>query len=318
MIPRQRQRGVALITAMLVMALLAILAADLTWDNGLDVRRTMSLLYHDEGIQAAYGAEDWVRTMLRDDANESTTDHLGEIWAADFPVLPIESDSVRGVIQGTVGDLQGRFNINNLVDSNGNVDQFALEQFQRLLLALDLDQRLAGIAADWVDPDQAAGMPDGAEDPIYTGKVPPYLAANQALVTPSELMALDGMDRATLDILLPHISAIPKPANGQPTRINVNTATAPVLQSLDPNLTAADVERLLADRENGGFPDYTNDLQSFMPADVINDYLAETSSYFQLKVVVQIDTVRVTYHSVLYRENQGGATVPILRSFGTL
>ena len=314
----RQQHGVALITALLIMALLAILAANLTWDNGLDVRRTMSMLYHDEGIQAAYGAEDWIRTMLRDDANESATDHLGEIWAAEFPVLPIESDSVRGVIQGTLADLQGRFNINNLVDDNGNIDQIAFEQFQWLLLVLDLDPRIAGIAADWIDPDQTAGMPDGAEDPIYTGKVPPYLAGNQALVTPSELMALDGMDKATLDVLLPHIAAIPKSANGRPTRINVNTATPPVLQSMDPNLTATDVERLLADRENGGFPDYTNDLLSFVPADFINDYLAETSSYFQLKVVVQIDTVRVTYYSVLYRENQGGATVPILRSFGTL
>ncbi len=315
---KQRQCGVALITAMLIMALLAILAANLTWDNGLDVRRTMSMLYHDEGVQAAYGAEDWTRSLLRDDANDSTTDHLNEIWAAEFPVLPIESDSVRGVIQGRLEDLQGRFNINNLVDDNGNIDQIALEQFQRLLQVLGLDPRLAGIAADWIDPDQTAGMPDGAEDPIYSGKVPPYLAGNQALVTPSELMALDGMDKATLDTLLPHIAAIPKAANGQPSRINVNTATPAVLQSMDPNLTATDVERLLADRENGGFPDYTNDLLSFVSADYINEYLAETSSYFQLKVVVQIDTVRVTYYSVLYRENQGGATVPILRSFGTL
>ena len=313
-----RQAGVALITAMLIMALLAILAANLTWDNGLDIRRTMSMLYHDEGVQAAYGAEDWIRMLLRDDANDSTTDHLGEIWAAEFPVLPIESDSVRGVIQGTLTDLNGRFNVNNLVDGNGNVDQAALEQFQRLLLALDLDPRLAGIAADWVDPDQTAGMPDGAEDPIYTGKVPPYLAGNQALVSPSELMALDGMDKATLDVLLPHIAAIPKPSSGQPTRINVNTATPAVLQSLDPNLSPTDVEGLLAERENGGFADYTNDLAAIVPADFINDYLAETSSFFQLKVVVQIDTVRVTYYSVLYRENQGGATVPILRSFGTL
>lgn len=226
---KQRQCGVALITAMLIMALLAILAANLTWDNGLDVRRTMSMLYHDEGVQAAYGAEDWTRSLLRDDANDSTTDHLNEIWAAEFPVLPIESDSVRGVIQGRLEDLQGRFNINNLVDDNGNIDQIALEQFQRLLQVLGLDPRLAGIAADWIDPDQTAGMPDGAEDPIYSGKVPPYLAGNQALVTPSELMALDGMDKATLDTLLPHIAAIPKAANGQPSRINVNTATPAVL-----------------------------------------------------------------------------------------
>lgn len=318
MMPPFAQRGVALITAMLIMALLSILAANLTWDNGLDVRRTMTMLFHDEGVQAAYGAEDWVRSMLRDDANDSTTDHLGEIWAAEFPVLPIESDTVQGAIQGAVTDLQGRFNINNLVDENGAPDQLAYEQFQRLLLALDIDPRFAGLATDWIDGDDNAGMPDGAEDPIYTSKIPAYLTANQLLTNVTELMALDGMDKASFDILAPHIAALPKPGGGAPTKINVNTATPAVLQSLDSNLTAADVERLLAGREDGGFADFQNDFSSLVPADVINRYLGETSSYYQLKVVVQIDTVRVTYYSILHRQNQGGATVPILRTFGTL
>jgi len=311
------QNGAALITAMLIMALLAILAADLTWDNGLDMRRTMTMLYHDEGVQAVYGAEDWVRIILRDDANDSPTDHLGEIWAAEFPVLPIESDTVQGAVQGGLEDLQGRFNINNLIDENGDVDQDALEQLQRLLLILDLEPRFAGLAADWLDADDRAGMPDGAEDSIYTGMTPPYLAANQTLTNVSELMALEGMDKLTFDTLAPHITALPKLGAGQPTKINVNTATAAVLQSLDENLSPADVERLIADRENGGFTDFQNDFSSFVAADVINRYLDETSSYFQLKVVVQIATVRITYFSVLYREIQGGATVPIQRSFGT-
>lgn len=314
----RRQSGVALITAMLIMALLTILAANLTWDTGLDVRRTMTMLYHDEGVQAVYGAEDWVRTMLRDDALDSQNDHLGEIWALEFPVLPIESETIQGAVQGAVEDLQGRFNVNNLIDENGDVDQQALDQFQRLLLALDLDPRFAGIAADWLDADDNAGMPDGAEDPIYTSMTPPYLAANQLLTNVSELMALDGMDKATFDTLAPHIAALPKPAGGQPTKINVNTATPAVLQSLDESLTVADVERLLAEREEAGFGDFENDFSSLVSPDLINRFLDESSSYFQLKVIVQIDTVRVTYYSVLYREIQGGATVPVLRSFGTI
>lgn len=318
MITRRLQTGVALITAMLIMALLAILATNLTWDNGLDVRRTMTMLYHDEGVQAVYGAEDWVRGILQDDANDSTTDHLGEIWAAEFPVLPIESDTVQGAIQGDVTDLQGRFNINNLIDEDGNVDAVAYEHFQRLLLALDLDPRFAGLAADWIDADDSAGMPDGAEDPIYTGMIPPYLAANQSLTNVTELMALEGMDKQTFDTLAPHISALPKPSSGQPTKINVNTATGPVLQSLHDSLSVGDVERLIADREDGGFADFQNDFSSFVPADVIDRFLDETSSYFQLKVVVQIATVRVTYYSILYREIQSGDTVPIVRSFGTI
>ncbi|MDX1515804.1 MAG: type II secretion system minor pseudopilin GspK [Woeseiaceae bacterium] len=316
-----RQRGVALITALLIFALLAVLAANLTWDNGLDVRRTMTMLYHDEGVQAAYGAEDWVRSILRDDELDSTTDHLGEIWAAEFPVLPIESDTVQGAIQGGLADLQGRFNVNNLVDENGNIDVEVYEQFQRLLIALDLDPRFAALAADWIDADDNVGLPsipDGAEDAIYTGMIPPYLAANQELSSASELMALEGMDKATFDTLAPHIAALPKPASGEPTRINVNTATAAVLQSLDASISEADALRLIADREDGGFADFQNAFQSFVTPDIVNRYLDEHSSYFQLKVVVQIATVRITYYSVLYRESGSGATVPILRSFGTV
>ena len=158
-----RQRGVALITALLIMALLAILAATLSWDNALNVRRTMAMIYHDEGAQAAYGAESWISNMLRDDFRDSDTDHLGEIWAAEFPVLPIESDSVQGALTGELIDLQGRFNVNNLLDTDGNVDQDALDQFRRLLVALDLDPRIAGVTADWLDADEDTGFPDGAD-----------------------------------------------------------------------------------------------------------------------------------------------------------
>ncbi len=311
-VARSRQAGVALITALLVMALLGILGLTLSWDNGLDARRTYTMLFHDEGSQAALGAENWVASLLRDDAVDTTTDHLGEIWAQELPVLPIESESITGAIQGGVEDLQGRFNVNNLVDNNGEVDEEAVAQFERLLVVLGLDPRFAGIAADWIDSDQDPGFPNGAEDPIYTGMTPPYRSADQRLTSITELMALEGMDKATYDTLAPHIAALP----GN-TGINVNTATAAVLQSLDEGLSPQDVESMIADREDSGFADFQNYFQTLVPAEVL-DSLEETSSYFQLKVVVQIDTVRITYFSVLYRESSSGATTPILRSFGTI
>ena len=236
----KRQRGVALITAILIMALITTLTFSLEWDNALDLRRTYVSMYREEAIQAALGAESWVLTILRQDREDSDTDHLGEIWASELPVLPLGSggDSIQGEIYGEIIDLQGRFNINNLIDGEGKVDQPSLEQLQRLLSALGLDVRIAGIAADWIDSDRDAGFPDGAEDAIYTGMIPPYRAANRTISSTSELAALDGVDKATLDTLLPHIAALP----GR-TSINVNTATAAVLQSLDENLTAAAQER---------------------------------------------------------------------------
>jgi general secretion pathway protein K len=298
---------VALITAMLITALATMLAANLAWDNALDLRRTMVLLHRDQAIQVALGAESWVIGILHQDLEDSQTDHLGEIWAIELPGLPIEGGEVFGAVQ----DLQGRFNVNNLIDENGEVDDESLEQFRRLLSALGLDPRFAGIAADWLDSDLDALFPDGAEDSIYTGMIPPYRTANQTLSSISELAALEGMDRPTFNALVPHLTALP----GR-TSINANTATGAVLQSLAENITVADVENLISERESGGFADLQNSFASLVTPDVINA-LDESTRFFQLKVVVQIDTVRITLLSVLQRGPRGDVT-PILRSFGTI
>lgn len=309
----KRIRGVALITALLITAITGSLAAGLAWDNALDVRRTMVLLFHEQGTQIALGAETWIRNILRDDGIDSPTDHLGELWASDLPGLPVDNDSVQGAVTGQIEDLQGRFNVNNLVDADGEVDQDILEQFQRLLVALDLDPKFAGIAADWIDSDQNAGFPDGAEDSIYTGFTPPYRTFNRKLTNVTELAALDGMDKASFNILLPHITALPGV-----TQINVNTATTAVLQSLDANLDVAAVENLLSQREEAGFADYAQTFSTLVTDPVMFAQLTETSSYFQLKAVVQIDTVRVNYYSVLLRSPNGGPVTTILRSLGTI
>ncbi len=313
MIDVRRSRGVALITAMLITAITGSLAAALAWDSALDVRRTMVLLFHEQGMQVAMGAETWIRNILRDDGIDSETDHLGELWASELPGLPVDNNSVQGAVAGKIEDLNGRLNVNNLVDDNGDIDQTVLEQFQRLLVILDLDPRFAGLAYDWIDADDNASFPDGAEDSIYTGLTPPYRTYNRSLVNVTELAALEGMDKASFDILLPHITALPRG-----TTINVNTATPAVLQSLDANLDATTVESLLSLREEGGFPDDFAQTFSTLVQPEMLAKLGDTSNFFQLKAVVQIDTVRVTYYSVMLRSPNGGPVTTILRSLGTI
>jgi len=290
------------------MALIASLTYTLKWSNALDLRRTVVMLNRDQAIQVAIGAESWIQSILRQDLADSDTDHLGEIWASELPGLPIDG----GEVFGDIEDLQGRFNVNNLIGSDGDVDTAALEQFQRLLLALGLDPRFAGITGDWIDANQDAQFPDGAEDSIYTGMTPPYRAANQLLSSTSELAAIEGMDKTTLDILLPHITALP----GH-TAINVNTATAAVLQSLDERITVADVESLIAERAESGFGEMGKSFAGMMDPDDISRLLAETSEFFQLKVIVRVDTVRISYYSILERGPRGDVT-PILRALGTI
>jgi len=309
----KRTRGVALITAMLITALTGSLAAGLVWNNALDVRRTMTLLFHEQGLQVALGAESWIRNILRDDGIDSQTDHLGELWASELPGLPVDNDSVQGAVTGKIEDLQGRFNVNNLIDQNDAIDQAVLEQFQRLLVVLEIDPRFAGLAADWIDTDQDASFPDGAEDSIYTSLTPSYRTFNRPLVNVTELAALEGMDKASFDRLLPHITALPVR-----TSINVNTATPAVLQSLDANIDPSTVESLMSQREESGFQDIKATFGSYVTNAAILDQLEGSSEYFQLKAVVQIDTVRVIYYSILLRAPNGGAVTTILRSLGTI
>jgi len=304
---RSRSGGVALITAMFVMALITIVAADLEWDTALDVRRTMVLLNRDQAVQVALGAESWVMGVLRQDLEDNQTDHLGEIWASELPGFPIDG----GEVFGSIVDLQSRFNVNNLLSENGEPDQVALEQFRRLLLAVGVDPRFAGIAADWLDADLDAGFPDGAEDPMYSAMIPPYKTANQPLTSISEFAALEGMDKQIFRALEPHITALP----GR-TGVNVNTATAAVLQSLDEKISPSDVESLLAERETAGFADIKTAFSSLVEPDVLNT-INESTNYFQLKVVVRIDTVRIILYSTLQRGPQGDVAA-ILRSIGTI
>jgi len=308
----KRKRGVALITAMLITALTGSLAAGLAWDNALDVRRTMTLLFHEQGMQVALGAESWIRNILRDDAIQSPTDHLGELWASELPGLPVDNDSVQGAVTGQIEDLNGRFNVNNLLDANGGIDEDVLEQFRNLLIALDIEPRFAGLAADWIDADQDASFPDGAEDPIYTGLMPPYRTYNRPLVNITELAALEGMDKASFDRLLPHITALPGRTN-----INVNTATFAVLQSLDASIDATTAESLMSQREEAGFANVSETFSTLVSNQALLGQLVESSEFFQLKAIVQIDTVRVTYFSVMHRAPNGGSVTTLIRSLGT-
>jgi general secretion pathway protein K len=300
-----RQRGVALITAMLIVALATMLTGAAVWDFHLDQRRTEAVLYSDLGTGFALGAEAWAGRILIEDAEDNTVDHPGEIWATNLPPLPIDG----GTVDGALIDLQGRFNLNNLVDSGGSTDPVAVEQMERLLAALELERRWAGLIADWIDSDISPNFPDGAEDATYLGQVPPYRPPNTLITSTSELMALPEMDLETYRVLAPHVTALPAG-----TAINVNTATVPVLMSLSDDLTASDAAQIQEDRPEDGY-ETVAELQNVLPAE-ISAPLTVGSRYFRLAVRVNIGSTELTMYSLLEREGSGVVRT-LLRSFGT-
>ena len=120
-----KQRGVAILTAMLVVTLGTIIAVNLMWVSSLDQRRTGAALAADQALLYLQGAEAWVGDILRQDQIESgESDHLGELWATEIAPLPVDG----GMITGRIEDLQGRFNINNLITPQGEVVHGGLDQ----------------------------------------------------------------------------------------------------------------------------------------------------------------------------------------------
>jgi general secretion pathway protein K len=238
-----QQRGVALITALLVVAIAVVAAVAMASRQQLDIRRTGSLLHGEQAWAYALGAENWAKAVLRRDAKESQIDTLAEDWATRPPVSFVEG----GSIVGRLVDLQGRFNLNNLVQG-GAPDASAFAIYQRLLRRLDLDERLADALVDWIDPDINVRFPDGAEDEAYLLLTPPYRAANQPLADTSELRLVKGYTAEVVAKLLPHVVALPAR-----TGINVNTADAAVLSAVAEGVSLADGEALVEERGADGF-----------------------------------------------------------------
>ena len=302
------QRGVALLTSMLVVTLAAIIASELVWQQHLNIRRAESLLAHEQARLYALSAESWAIDILTEDAQAGPGDDLCEGWAQDIPPLPVDE----AVLDGAIEDLEARFNLNNLVNSTGVIDQPALEQFKRLLRALELDENIADAVADWIDADQIP-TGQGAEDDRYTGLEVPYRTANMLLTTTSELMAVDGIDEAAFKLLRPHIAALP-----QGSKMNINTATPPVLLSLSENLTMADIDPLLGEDV---CPRFTDVSQAFANADIDPLYrsslMALDSRYFGVEIVVALGRSQLSMYSLLERTNEEGTEIiPRLRSFG--
>jgi len=297
----QRQQGVALIKAMLVVALATSVAVAMVSRQQFDIRRTGNLLQAEQSELYADGVEAWAAQLLRRDREDNKVDHEKEEWASILPPIPVEGGSVSGHIK----DLSGRFNLNSLVVA-GKQEPKAVARFRRLLQALELNPELAMVVADWLDPDLEPGYPGGAEDDIYLGREQPYRTANGPIYSSSELLLLDGMDAEGFARLQPHVSALPVG-----TKLNVNTATAPVLMSLVEGLGPAEADALIEGRGEEGYGDVTGFAQQEALAgrELESDILAVESEYFLIVSQIQFGALTQQRYSVLRRDKKGAASI---------
>lgn len=298
-----RSAGVALITVMLILALATVTAVSMASRQNMDIHRSANTLNYEQALQYVTGAESWSQQILNRHFSNHTTVTLTDDWAASLPPLPIEGGQMRGQLE----DLQARFNLNSLVDASGVSNSLQMTRFRNLLTNLNLNPNLVEAIVDWIDHDQNPLALNGAEDYEYLRYTPPYRTSDQAMSDVSELLLIKGVDSDIYQTLLPHICVI----NEVNSTINVNTASAEVISSLDSHITLADAQTLVTDRTTTSFSSVSDFLTDPLFAGLTIDVkgLSVSSDFFKLTTHAQIDKTNLNVISVLQRNTTGAINV---------
>jgi type II secretory pathway component PulK len=316
---RRAQRGIALLVAILLVAIGTIIAAAVAYENAMTARRGTATYAFDEALLISEGAEALAAYGLKQlYQSDPTHTYPGQGW--DKPVGPFEV--VPGVmLQASLEDLQGRFNLNNLVRGDGTPDPTNVAAFTKLLELVGLETKWTGLIIDWIDVDIVPQNPDGAEDSVYMGQTPPYRTPNRYITSTSELLALPGFGRDRYLAIAPYVTALP---NGY--KINVCTAKDKVLDAFLPAgqteySASANADQLVKTRQatTGCFPALRTYLQSLgtkagTGAASGGSQFQENSSFFRLTSFITIGGAEFNLYSLMYLDSTGSVR-PLQRSF---
>jgi len=222
------------------------------------------------------------------------------------------------MLEASLEDMQGRFNLNNLVKNDGTPDAVNVAAFTKLLELLGLETKWAPMLVDWIDADIVPQNIDGAEDSVYMGQTPPYRTPNRYITSASELLALPGFGRDRYLLLAPYVTALP-----WKTTINVCTAKDKVLDAFlasgqtDFSSTAGQLDKNRAAGSGGCFPTLANFQAAFADPKVwaqTQSKFGQTSVYFRLTSLITVGSAEFNLYSLMYRDATG-AVRPIQRSF---
>jgi len=344
--PRRLNRGVVLLTTLLMMAILAAIGWNLSGRQSLLVTEHRMAFTNDQAIQYALGAESFARQILRQDwiQEGEKRDTLLEPWAQSPPPFSIDN----GTIELRARDLNGCFNLNALGDgayggvpaanetsetdlfveaiseevAGGNAPPFAsgdgsqrgrgepvganLERFRRLLAQSGLAPDVADAWRDWIDPDDIPSGA-GAEDGDYMLLTPSYRTANQLAAHLSEFELIKGIESGSLAGLSDSVCVLPSAT----LKVNVNTATPAVLAALVPDVNADTLaEFAAAPRDFSDIGQFTNQFAEFSNA---VDALTVSSEYFEISVRVRVDDSTIEMVSVIHRDLASGQIALISR-----
>ncbi len=294
------QRGVALLTALLIVSLVTIVAVDLVVRQHFDIRRTANILETDQGYLYALGVESALTKLVQTyEQNKKYTDPKDlEMLNASSP-FPVEG----GVVAFHVDDMEGLFNINNIVNDNGVKDEKQFTLLIKIFGKVGMPLEVAGAALDWIDKDSDVTFPGGAEDGEYLGMQPAYRPPNRRMASASELLLVKGFKDKDPDLMKQRmeifhwVTALPESG----TKLNINSVSADVLTViLDTYAPAAvaNVQTFLTDRKAKPVQDVT-DKAAFQQLSLFNSLNANDVTTAANKLVeAQLFDIKTNYFMV--------------------
>jgi general secretion pathway protein K len=283
----KRERGLAVVTALLIVAVAASAAALMLSQQSAMLDQVAMVSTRAQADAYALAGIDWARGVLAEDKQRAPeVDSLDEGWAQPIAALPVE----RAVVSGLIVDEQGKFNLNNLATAN-DLDK---RVFRTLLTSLGLSSDLADAVKEWVDP------VEGPESAYYLALARPYRAAKAPMVQVDELYRVRGFDAAAVAKLRPYVTALP-----EHTPINVNTAPDAILAAIvgdAPDIIATiRAERMKKPFRTG---DEFAARAPTLPAAQVS-FLGVKSDYFAVSVQVAQDEVRLASDALVKRPLNG-------------
>ena len=302
-----RQRGAALLAAMLTVMLVATFSAAALWQQW----RSSEVEAAERGrVQAAWvliGALDWSRLILREDALTGGPDHLAEPWAVPLAEARltsflsaeknVASDNLEGLpdafLSGRIVDAQSKLNVLSLVDGNKPVPA-SVATFTKLfnilgLPASELSVMTSSLLRALATGTDASGGGDSGAAPLMPQEV-------------SQLVWL-GLSPSTAAALEPYVTILPIR-----TPLNINTASAEAISASLPSLSISDARQLVEKRTRSFFKQIA-DANAALP-NVGTQFNAAQHSvstqFFEVYGRLRLDRTWVEERSLLQRD---GVTV---------
>jgi len=301
-----RQAGAALLTAMLVLTLVASFASAALWQQWRAVEVEAAERARVQSAWILIGALDWSRLILREDslARGDGTDNLTEPWsvpleearlstflAADHgAVTDASTDVGNAFLSGSITDQQGLLNLRNLAQGNA-VDPVALRQFARLFNYLQLDPNLLDdLAQRMVQATRTDGPADG-DAPLLPRSI--------------DQLVWWGVPADTTAQLAPYATLLPVR-----TRVNLNTASSVVLWASIDGISMADAQQLAQARDARHFAKVSDAASRLPKADAIRvDTHDVASGYFEVRGRLRLDNTVVQERSLIFKQRGAARTL---------